>query len=97
MTLQYLDDKCKLKGFDRRSIRVASKKFCLDRVWWVRIVEEVACGGALGLFLGHFDRWRGDDYVVGNRLPGNVASYPNKKETAEKTRPKKLPFRKNLG
>jgi len=58
----------------------------------VGIIEEVVCGGVLDAFLGHFDRWRGENYVVGNRLPGDVASYPNKKETAEKTRPKKLQF-----
>jgi len=95
LTLQYLDDKYKLKGFDRRSIKVTSKKVYLDRVWWARIIEEVVCGGALDAFLGQFDLWRGDNYVVGNRLPGDVASYPNKKETAEKTRPKNLPFREN--
>jgi len=39
LTLQYLEDKCKLKGFDRRSIRV------------VGIIEELVCGGALGVFL----------------------------------------------
>jgi hypothetical protein len=48
-------------------------------------------------FLGQFDRWSGDSYVVGNRLPGDVASYPNKTETAKKTRPKKLPFLQKFG